>query len=159
MRGELWRCCGVVISNALEEEVSRLVLQWPLTPNHSGSLTTEEWGVSTPAVLWLLVLSTGLESSVWADKTGPETKSPTQDGPSVTHHHIMFGLELVCFCRFHFHNNISRHSRSMLRVFFKCLSKKKNKSTWVRFSVYYGFLRLQRHADRMMTSRVFVALW
>lgn len=46
---ELQGCCEVVIYNALEEEVSRLVLRWPLTSDQSGSLTTEEWEVSSPA--------------------------------------------------------------------------------------------------------------
>lgn len=53
MREELLSDCGMVIWNALEEEVSRLVLQWPLTSEHSGSMTSEEWEVSTRLEFWL----------------------------------------------------------------------------------------------------------
>lgn len=78
MREELWRRCGVVIWNALEEEVSRLVLRWPLTLDHSGSLTTEEWEVSTPAEFWLtnslqgFISSKGLKCNICNDETWPD---------------------------------------------------------------------------------------
>lgn len=65
-RGELWRRCGVVVRNALEEEVSRLLLHWPLTSDHSGFLTAEEWEVGTPAVFWHTNSPAGLISArVW----------------------------------------------------------------------------------------------